>query len=68
MPSGQLVALPGTLDRLGAEDLQARAVDVGEDIEHAVVVADARRPDAPAVDALPPSRRKAGPRSSLSMQ
>ena len=50
VPSGQLVALPRTLDRLGAEDLEARAVDVGEDVEHALVIADAGRPDAPAVD------------------
>ena len=46
----ELVVLPGAVGRLGAEDLQARAVDVGEDVEHPVVIADARRPDAPAVD------------------
>lgn len=37
--------------RLGAENLQADAVDVREDVEHAVVITDARRPDALAVDA-----------------
>ena len=59
VPSGQLVALPGTVDRLGAEDLKADAVDVGEDVEHALVIADAGRPDAPAVDvpAFEPERR-----------
>ena len=69
VPAGQLVALPRTVDGLGAEDLQARAVDVGEDVEHAVVVADARRPDASAVDvsAFEADRRgrgRAGPCSS----
>ena len=50
MPSGQLVALPRTSNRLGAENVETRAVVVGEDIEHPVVIPDARCPDASAVD------------------
>ena len=59
VPSGQLVARPRTMNRLGAEDLEAHAVDVGEDIEHALVIADAGRPDTLAVDvpSFEPERR-----------
>src|SRR5436190_23069889 len=53
VPSGELIALPRSLDRPGAEHLEARAVDVGENIERPLVIADARRPDAPAVDVPP---------------
>ena len=48
--AGELVARPGAVGGLGAEDLGAHAVDVGEDVERAIVVADAGRPDALAVD------------------
>src|SRR5262245_41648866 len=51
MSSRQLVALPRALNRLGAEDLETRAVDVGEDVERSLVIADTRRPDALTVDA-----------------
>ena len=50
VPARELIALPRSLDGLGAEHLESRAVDVGEDIEHPLVIADAGRPDAPAVD------------------
>ena len=51
VPRGKLVALPGTGNRLRTEHLQAGTVDVREHVEHAVVVTDARRPDAPPIDA-----------------
>ena len=51
MPSGQFVAGPRAVNRLGAKELQASAVDVGEDIKRAVVIANARCPDATAIDA-----------------
>jgi len=48
--AGELIALPGPVGGLGAEDLQANAVNVREDVEHTVVIPDAGRPDAPAVN------------------
>ena len=50
VPSGQLIALPRTINRLGAEDLEAGAVHVGENAEHPVVIADAGCPDAATID------------------
>jgi hypothetical protein len=49
MHARELVSCPGTVGGLGAENLAADSVDIGKDVEHAVVVADAWRPNAPAV-------------------
>ena len=50
MSSGQLIALPRSLDRWGTEDLKTRAIDIAENKEHAFVKADARSPDSPTVN------------------
>ena len=46
------IVLPWAAGIGGAEDLQAEAVHVGEDVIGSVVVAEARGPDAPAIDVL----------------
>ena len=48
--AGQLVACPGAVGGRRTENLRAHAVDIGENVKRAVMVADAGRPDALAVD------------------
>src|SRR5205085_12624603 len=50
VPSRELIPLPRSLDGPGAKHLEARAVDVGENIERSMVIAEAGRPDTAAVD------------------
>ena len=61
MSAGQLVPLPRTINRLGAVNHEADAIDVGENVKHAVVIADAGRPNAPTVN-IPAFEAKGRPK------